>query len=143
MWSLLLGKNYQCGIYFIIFTLFCPSLEFLSCCFLSEPNCLVVHVFFIPKAYLDYFSRALAYEYRPKGVIVQCLLPFYVATRMTQYSETLSNPSLFIPTATTYARHALKTLGWSTRTTGYWPHTLQVSKPSVSLRRLCSHLIRD
>ena len=54
-------------------------------------------------------------------------MPFYVATRMTQYSSTLSNPSVFIPTASTYARHALRTLGWSDRTTGYWPHTIQVS----------------
>jgi len=52
--------------------------------------------------------------------------PSYVATRMTQYSTTLSNPSLFIPTATTYARHALSTLGWTHQTTGYLPHTAVV-----------------
>ena len=71
--------------------------------------------------------RALNYEYKSQGVTIQCLQPFYVATRMTGYSSTLSNPSLFIPTATTYARNALVTLGWSDRTTGYWPHTIQVT----------------
>ena len=71
--------------------------------------------------------RGLAYEYRSSDVTFQCLCPMYVATRMTQYSTTLSNPSLFIPTATTYARHALMTLGWAKETPGYWPHTIQVA----------------
>lgn len=70
--------------------------------------------------------KALEYEYKSSGVTFQCLLPFYVATRMTQYSSTLSNPSLFIPTATVYVRHALATLGWSSETPGYWPHSVQV-----------------
>ncbi|ELU03062.1 hypothetical protein CAPTEDRAFT_167281 [Capitella teleta] len=82
-------------------------------------------VYSATKAYLDYFMRALSYEYSASGVAFQCLQPFYVATRMTSYSATLSSPSLFIPSATTYARNALMTLGWSQRTTGYWPHTIQ------------------
>jgi 17beta-estradiol 17-dehydrogenase / very-long-chain 3-oxoacyl-CoA reductase len=76
--------------------------------------------------YLKYFMKALEYEYRSSGVTFQCLVPFYVATRMTRYSSTLSSPNLFIPTATEYARHALKTLGWSRETPGYWPHSVQV-----------------
>jgi len=71
--------------------------------------------------------RGLEYEYRSHGVTFQCLGPMYVATRMTQFSTTLSNPSLCIPTATTYARHALATLGWANETSGYWPHTAQVT----------------
>jgi len=71
--------------------------------------------------------RGLEYEYRSSGVTFQCLCPMYVATRMTQYSTTLSNPSLFIPTASTYGRHALMTLGWAKETPGYWPHTVQVT----------------
>ncbi|XP_074660761.1 inactive hydroxysteroid dehydrogenase-like protein 1 isoform X1 [Tubulanus polymorphus] len=77
------------------------------------------------KSYLDYLSYCLEYEYRSSGVIVQCLTPYYVATRMTAYSETLSTTNFFIPSASVYARHALKTLGWARKTTGYWPHTLQ------------------
>uniref|UniRef100_A0A672YS94 Hydroxysteroid dehydrogenase like 1 n=1 Tax=Sphaeramia orbicularis TaxID=375764 RepID=A0A672YS94_9TELE len=34
----------------------------------------------------------------------------------------------FVPKPEVYARHAISTLGVSNRTTGYWPHTLQVSK---------------
>ena len=70
--------------------------------------------------------RGLEYEYRSSGVTFQCLCPMYVATRMTQYSTTMSNPSFFIPSATTYARHALTTLGWAKETPGYWPHSVQV-----------------
>ncbi|XP_064600650.1 inactive hydroxysteroid dehydrogenase-like protein 1 isoform X2 [Liolophura sinensis] len=77
------------------------------------------------KSYLDYFARAIGYEYKDKGIVVQSLLPFYVATRMTQFSKTLSKSGLFIPSATVYAQHAVSTLGYSNRTTGYWPHTIQ------------------
>jgi len=70
--------------------------------------------------------RGLAFEYGGSGVTFQCLSPVYVATRMTQYSATLSSPSLSIPSAATYARHALMTLGWAGETPGYWPHALQV-----------------
>ncbi|XP_064635582.1 inactive hydroxysteroid dehydrogenase-like protein 1 isoform X1 [Lineus longissimus] len=82
-------------------------------------------VYTATKVYLDHFSRALHYEYKDKGITVQCLMPFYVATRMTSYSKSLSNPSLLIPSASAYARNALRTLGYSTRTSGYWPHTIQ------------------
>ena len=87
------------------------------------------------QAYVDFFSQALNYEYGHRGITIQCLIPYYVATRMTEFSSTLSNPNLLIPNASTYARHALATLGWSVRTTGYWPHTLQVS-PLITLHSL-------
>ncbi|KAK3102348.1 hypothetical protein FSP39_010677 [Pinctada imbricata] len=77
------------------------------------------------KSFLDYFARSLQYEYKNTGVVVQSLKPFYVATRMTRYSKTLSKPSLLIPTADDYASSAIKTLGYSSRTSGYWPHTIQ------------------
>ncbi|XP_063400766.1 inactive hydroxysteroid dehydrogenase-like protein 1 isoform X1 [Mytilus trossulus] len=82
-------------------------------------------VYAATKYFLDYFARGLQYEYRNSGVIVQSLMPFYVATRMTRYSQTLSKPGLFIPSADTYAKSAIATLGYSSRTSGYWPHTIQ------------------
>ena len=78
------------------------------------------------QAYVDLFSRSLHYEYRESGITVQCLMPLYVATRMQRFSKTLSNPSVHIPTAEKYASHAVRTLGYNTRTTGYWAHTIQV-----------------
>ncbi|XP_062609753.1 inactive hydroxysteroid dehydrogenase-like protein 1 [Saccostrea cucullata] len=82
-------------------------------------------VYAATKSFLDYFARALNYEYRKTGIIVQSLMPFYVATRMTRFSQTLSNPSLLIPSAEQYAQNAVATLGYTTRTSGYWPHTVQ------------------
>jgi len=92
----------------------------LECCH-STP-----FVWLLLQQYLKYFMRGLEYEYRSSGVTFQCLCPVYVATRMTQYSATLSSPCLSIPSAATYARHALATLGWASETSGYWPHTVQV-----------------
>ncbi|XP_013404575.1 inactive hydroxysteroid dehydrogenase-like protein 1 [Lingula anatina] len=92
-----------------------------SACFLPTPQ---MTVYSATKAYLDCFSRALQVEYKDRGIIVQCLMPWYVATRMTQYSETLSDPSTLIPSAQVYARNAVATIGFSSRTTGYWPHSI-------------------
>ncbi|KAK3591883.1 hypothetical protein CHS0354_005089 [Potamilus streckersoni] len=82
-------------------------------------------VYAATKSFLDYFAKALQYEYQNSGIIIQSLRPFYVATKMTSYSETLSSHSFLVPPATAYARQAVATLGFTSRTTGYWPHTLQ------------------
>uniref|UniRef100_A0A672YSG0 Hydroxysteroid dehydrogenase like 1 n=1 Tax=Sphaeramia orbicularis TaxID=375764 RepID=A0A672YSG0_9TELE len=72
--------------------------------------------------YLDHFSRALHLEYSRSGIFVQSLIPFQVR------NQTTTLKSWFVPKPEVYARHAISTLGVSNRTTGYWPHTLQVSK---------------
>ncbi|XP_062858511.1 inactive hydroxysteroid dehydrogenase-like protein 1 [Trichomycterus rosablanca] len=74
-------------------------------------------------AFLDHFSRALRYEYAPQGVFVQSLVPYRVAPRDPEGGFMTS---WFVPEPRVYARHALSTLGVSHRTTGYWPHTLQL-----------------
>ena len=78
------------------------------------------------QSYLDFFIRGLRYEYKDTNITFQCLTPFYVATHMTKYSPILSNPCLWIPSAAVYARNALRTIGYVDKTTGYWPHTVQV-----------------
>ncbi|KAK2856018.1 hypothetical protein Q5P01_004753 [Channa striata] len=78
--------------------------------------------------YLDNFSRALHLEYSDKGIFVQSLIPFQIASGRQQPSSSPSQPSReswFVPQPEVYARHAVSTLGVSHRTTGYWPHTLQ------------------
>ncbi|PNJ29767.1 HSDL1 isoform 4 [Pongo abelii] len=77
------------------------------------------------KAYLDHFSRALQYEYASKGIFVQSLIPFYVATSMTAPSSFLHRCSWLVPSPKVYAHHAVSTLGISKRTTGYWSHSIQ------------------
>ncbi|XP_051501386.1 inactive hydroxysteroid dehydrogenase-like protein 1 [Myxocyprinus asiaticus] len=73
-------------------------------------------------AFLDNFSCALNYEYGHRGIFVQSLLPFRVAS---QRSEGSGVASWLVPSPQVYASHALSTLGVSHRTTGYWPHTMQ------------------
>ncbi|KAK2864291.1 hypothetical protein Q7C36_003445 [Tachysurus vachellii] len=74
-------------------------------------------------AFFDHFSRALHYEYGHRGVFVQSLRPGSVASSGDVGS--IVTGWLF-PQPHVYARHALSTLGISHRTTGYWPHTLQL-----------------
>lgn len=81
--------------------------------------------------YLDHFSRALHLEYSNKGIFVQSLIPFKIASSGRQPSSSSSSSSSstqqgwFVPTPEVYAHHAVSTLGIAHRTTGYWPHTLQ------------------
>ncbi|KAJ8299540.1 hypothetical protein KUTeg_023600, partial [Tegillarca granosa] len=86
---------------------------------------IMTHMIMPQMSFLDYFARCLHYEYKDEGIVVQSLMPFYVATKMTRYSETLSSPSLLIPSANEYAKQAISTLGYTNRTSGYWPHAVQ------------------
>ncbi|KAM3861487.1 inactive hydroxysteroid dehydrogenase-like protein 1 [Diretmus argenteus] len=71
--------------------------------------------------YLDHFSRALHLEYGCKGIFVQSLIPFEVASK----GQPATAGGWLVPKPEVYAYHAISTLGVSHRTTGYWPHTLQ------------------
>lgn len=77
------------------------------------------------KVYLDHFSRALHCEYAPKGIFVQSLLPFSTTTNRDGYGEGLHLFSWLAPSVNVYARHAISTLGISSRTPGYWIHSVQ------------------
>ncbi|NXO90407.1 HSDL1 protein, partial [Certhia brachydactyla] len=79
------------------------------------------------KSYLDYFSRALHYEYASKGIFIQSLIPCIITTKMVAFSNTLSNRTILFPTAEEYASHAVSTLGLSIRTTGYWKHAIELT----------------
>ncbi|KAJ0061215.1 hypothetical protein NL108_013522, partial [Boleophthalmus pectinirostris] len=70
--------------------------------------------------YLNHFSQALHLEYRSRGIFVQSLIPFQIASTRQNVKE-----GLFVPKPHVYAQHAISTLGVSNCTTGYWPHTLQ------------------
>ncbi|NXC31258.1 DHB12 reductase, partial [Campylorhamphus procurvoides] len=72
------------------------------------------------KAFVDFFSRGLHAEYKSKGIIVQSVLPYYVATKMSKIRKaTLDKPS-----PETYVRSALSTVGLQSQTSGYLPHAL-------------------
>ncbi|XP_035218606.1 very-long-chain 3-oxoacyl-CoA reductase-like isoform X2 [Stegodyphus dumicola] len=72
------------------------------------------------KAYVDYFSRALQHEYKDKGISIQCVLPGYVATKMSNRRKRLE-----VPSAKAFVSSAIKTVGLEDYTYGYLPHKLR------------------
>ncbi|XP_067152415.1 very-long-chain 3-oxoacyl-CoA reductase [Apteryx mantelli] len=72
------------------------------------------------KAFVDYFSRGLHAEYKSKGITVQSVLPYYVATKMSK----IRKPTFNKPSPETYVRAALGTVGLQSQTNGCLPHAL-------------------
>lgn len=79
-----------------------------------------LNVYGAAKTYVDYLSQALNIEYRSKGILVQSVLPQFVATNMTNLKASFGAPS-----AKTYVDSAFKTIGYENRTSGYWNHRLK------------------
>ncbi|XP_013772085.1 very-long-chain 3-oxoacyl-CoA reductase-like [Limulus polyphemus] len=73
------------------------------------------------KSYVDYLSRAIQLEYKKKGIIIQCVMPAFVATQMSK----IRRASFNVPTPDEYVKWAIRTVGLETRTYGYPPHRLQ------------------
>ncbi|EDO41442.1 predicted protein [Nematostella vectensis] len=74
------------------------------------------------KAFVDFFSCCLHDEYSGKGIIVQSVMPLYVATKMSR----IRKPNLFVPGPDEYVKQVLGTVGVQSRTNGCWSHALQV-----------------
>lgn len=72
------------------------------------------------KAFVDNFSQGLEIEYAGKGIIVQTVLPAYIATKMSR----VATPSWTAPSPTDYARKALRSIGIERRTAAHWSHRL-------------------
>ncbi|KAJ8417001.1 hypothetical protein AAFF_G00282280 [Aldrovandia affinis] len=72
------------------------------------------------KAFVDFFSRGLNAEYKSKGIIIQSVLPFFVATKMTK----IRKPTLDKPTPERYVAAELMTVGLQSQTNGYFPHAV-------------------
>ncbi|XP_045664737.1 very-long-chain 3-oxoacyl-CoA reductase [Ursus americanus] len=79
------------------------------------------------KAFVDFFSQCLHEEYRSKGIFVQSVLPYYVATKLSK----IRKPTLDKPSAETYVKSAMRTVGLQSRTAGYPVHSLMDSILSV------------
>uniref|UniRef100_A0A8C8X4I0 Very-long-chain 3-oxoacyl-CoA reductase n=2 Tax=Panthera TaxID=9688 RepID=A0A8C8X4I0_PANLE len=80
------------------------------------------------KAFVDFFSQCLHEEYRSKGIFVQSVLPFFIATKLSK----IRKPTLDTPSAETFVKSAIKTVGLQSRTTGYLIHSLMGSIISVT-----------
>ncbi|XP_050811419.1 very-long-chain 3-oxoacyl-CoA reductase isoform X1 [Gopherus flavomarginatus] len=72
------------------------------------------------KAFVDFFSRGLHAEYKSKGIIVQSVLPYFVATKMSK----IRKPTFNKPSPETYVRAALGTIGLQSQTNGCLPHAI-------------------
>ena len=71
---------------------------------------------------MDKLTRDLVTEYKDTGIIVQSLMPGYVATNMSR----IRISSYTAPSPTEYTQVALKTIGLQTRSAGYPPHRVMV-----------------
>ncbi|CAB4070157.1 HSD17B12 [Lepeophtheirus salmonis] len=70
------------------------------------------------KAYVDFFTRGLEAEYRSKGITIQCVLPGFVASKMSK----IRRPNVFAPSPEMFVKSCMKKLGVQSRTNGYWLH---------------------
>ncbi|KAG8193683.1 hypothetical protein JTE90_024045 [Oedothorax gibbosus] len=82
-------------------------------------------VYSASKVFVDWFSRALNYEYKDQGIIVQSLVPSYIATNLVKFSSFLQRPSFIVPDPQRFVNSAIQTIGVSNRTTGFWSHGIQ------------------
>jgi len=80
----------------------------------------LLSVYSSTKAFVNRFSQDLQVEYRGKGITIQAFAPFYVVSKLSKFKR----PTFFVPSAETYAKSALSTLGLNTISTGYFPHDI-------------------
>ena len=73
------------------------------------------------KQFVDCFSRAVNAEYNSQGIIIQSVLPMFVATKLSG----IRRPSIFAPTPENFVQSALKGVQKGSRTFGYFAHALQ------------------
>lgn len=74
------------------------------------------------KIFIEKFSKDLACEYSKLGIVIQCIVPGYIATKMSK----IKRSTWMAPSPDVYVKSALRTIGVQQCTTGYFPHTLMV-----------------
>ena len=72
------------------------------------------------KAFLKNWSLGLSYEYAPKGVHVELLNTYFVASKMSKISRT----SFLVPSPASYVKSALNSVGWDYFSTPCLSHAL-------------------
>ncbi|XP_066439033.1 inactive hydroxysteroid dehydrogenase-like protein 1 [Eleutherodactylus coqui] len=83
-------------------------------------------VYAASKAFLEMFTRSLQYEYASQGIFIQSLTPLFVVTKMVDFAKCFQKKSLLVPLAKEYAHSAVRTIGVSLNTAGYWSHSIQL-----------------
>lgn len=70
------------------------------------------------KSFIEKFTLALNAEYGPRGISVQCQIPFYVSTKLAKMRKSFS-----VPTPDEYAKRAVKFVGHKEPVVSpYWVH---------------------
>ena len=72
------------------------------------------------KAFADKFTEDLSAEYGHQGIIIQSVLPGFVATNMTK----MKKGSFMAPLPKQFVESALKTVGFAGHTSGFLPHAI-------------------
>lgn len=92
------------------------------------------------KAYVRNFTLAIREELECYGITVQLVSPMFLVTKMNAFSERVMSGGLLIPSVESYTKSALFTLGKSTRTNGWWSHSVQYAAMKIvpeSIRIKC------
>uniref|UniRef100_A0A336LEP1 CSON010487 protein n=1 Tax=Culicoides sonorensis TaxID=179676 RepID=A0A336LEP1_CULSO len=80
----------------------------------------LISVYAATKSFVDKFSDDLSTEYKKRGIIVQCVLPGPVATKMSKIKKS----TWMAPSPKKFVSSAIQRLGIADHTTGYYPHSL-------------------
>ena len=92
----------------------------------------LIAVYSATKVCVDFFSRGLQSEYEDKGIDIQVLHTGPVLTDMFKEAsapEDTKTSNFMVPSPGRYAKQALSTLGFTSATTGYWPHAILSHAP--------------
>ncbi|XP_055917837.1 hydroxysteroid dehydrogenase-like protein 1 [Eupeodes corollae] len=83
------------------------------------------------KAYIKSLTYSLQYEVADYNINIQLLSPYFVVTKINSFSSMIMRGGLTIPTAETYARWAVFTLGRTKHSTGYFWHAIENTVASI------------
>jgi len=89
------------------------------------------------KAFVDYFSMGLHYEYKNRGVDIQVQNPLYVTSKLSK----IRRASLTTPDPTTFAKAAIKQIGYEPQISPYWVHALMLWVGSWLPRRVVAKVV--
>ncbi|XP_074659862.1 very-long-chain 3-oxoacyl-CoA reductase-like [Tubulanus polymorphus] len=81
----------------------------------------LLSVYSATKVYVDFFSQGLRKEYESKGITIQCVMPFFVATKLSG----IRRSNFMAPTPKTFVEQTMATIGRQGRTFGCLSHALQ------------------
>lgn len=96
-------------------------------------------VYSATKVFVVYFSEGLRQEYCSKGIVVQCVLPGFVATAMTGIKQT----SLMVASPMSFANSALNSVGHFKLTAGCIPHVMQELLLKILPQSLVCYLAKN